>query len=77
MTDKTRIDMEVPADEFAELSDFIDEWKSSRRDSKRYYGLKIFEMAKKWALQQQREMEMAASEFRTIQEEIQEVLADV
>jgi len=42
---KVRFDAEVPEEEWEELKEFIDEHKSTRHRSKRFYARKIFELA--------------------------------
>jgi hypothetical protein len=43
--DKVHFDAEVPEEEWEELKEFIDEHKSTRHRSKRFYARKIFELA--------------------------------
>lgn len=75
-SDTIRLDVEVPESEFEELKEFVDEWKDVRRDSKRWYGRKFFEMAQNWKEIREEQLRSEARDYRDVEKRIKQVLQE-
>ena len=69
-----RVDGEIEDDRWKKLTDFIDEWKSSRKSSKKFYMQQIAKMAEKFKEQQTSELEEAAKGYRRVERTVSEII---
>jgi len=69
-----RVDGEIPDDQWKELTDFIDEWKSSRKSSKKFYMKQIAKMAEKFKKKQESELEEAARGYRNVERQLKQII---
>jgi len=69
-----RVDGEIENDRWKKLTDFIDEWKSSRKSSKKFYMQQIAKMAEKFKEQQKNKLEEAAKGYRRVERTVSEII---
>ena len=69
-----RVDGEIEDDRWKKLTDFIDEWKSSRKSSKKFYMQQIAKMAEKFKEQQKNKLEEAAKGYRRVERTVSEII---
>lgn len=69
-----RVDGEIEDDRWKQLTEFVDEWKSSRKSSKKYYLSQIAKMAEKFKNQQESELEEAAKGYRRVERTVSDII---
>lgn len=76
MTKEIDIHTSWDQDDWNELTDLVDEFKDSRKHSKKYYSKMAFRLALEYLQDKKKDREMKANEFREIEKEINKILED-
>lgn len=76
MPDEIDIHTSWDSDDWDKLTDLIDEFKDSRKHSKKYYSRMAFRLALEYLESKKDKRQMKAQEFREIESEINKILED-